>query len=335
MVDEARAHCAMHGIADEDHNINKPWSKILSSPYTVSVVGAGFKGGQPKNGVDEGPNAIRHSGDGLTHAVKTLGWTLNDHDNLRFETFATDEATPSGMKNPRTVGSATHKVFEKVSEAASKGEFCLTLGGDHSIAIGTISGQCKARNNSVVVWVDAHGDINTSETSPTGNLHGMPVAFLMGLIKEKVPGFEWLKPCLTSDRIVYIGLRDVDAGERKILKENNILAYSMTEVDKYGIGKIMEMALNHVNPQRDRPIHLSFDVDGIDPHWCPSTGTRVKGGLSYREARYICTSLAETGLLVGLDVVEVNPLIGSPQDSAETCAVSIDLIKCALGERLL
>jgi len=143
--------------------------------------------------------------------------------------------------------------------------------------MGTISGTLSKYPDAVVVWVDAHADINTVTSTPSGNIHGMPVAFLMGLpTTETIPEFSWIKPgILKPHQIVYIGLRDVDVGEKRILKENGIKAFSMHEVDKFGIGKVVQMALDHVNPHRDRPIHLSFDVDALDPSVAPSTGTPV------------------------------------------------------------
>eukprot|EP00163_Fabomonas_tropica_P033561 TRINITY_DN889_c0_g1_i4.p1 TRINITY_DN889_c0_g1~~TRINITY_DN889_c0_g1_i4.p1 ORF type:complete len:164 (+),score=37.29 TRINITY_DN889_c0_g1_i4:196-687(+) len=163
----------------------------------------------------------------------------------------------------------------------------------------------------------------------------MPVAFLLGLEKQQLPGWEWSTPCLKPSDIVYIGLRDVDAGEKKLLKDNGIKAFSMHHVDKYGIGPLMEMALDHINPKRDRPIHLSFDVDAMDPTVAPSTGTDVRGGMTWRESNYLCECLAETGLLRGLDMVEVNPDIGTPEEVKATIDVSVSLIRCALGDTLL
>lgn len=162
-------------------------------------------------------------------------------------------------------------------------------------------------------------------THDVGNIHGMPVSFLLG-IGEKIPEFFWVKPLLKPQRLVYIGLRDVDVGEKRILRENNIKAFSMHEVDKYGIGKVVEMALDHVNPNRDLPIHLSFDVDALDPSVAPSTGTpvrhflsvsfeiliasQVRGGLSFREGHYICEAISETGLLVALDLMVLSVSLG-------------------------
>lgn len=184
--------------------------------------------------------------------------------------------------------------------------------------------------NACVVWVDAHADINTPETTDSGNIHGMPMAFLLGL-GTPVPEFAWIKPTLTPDRLVYIGLRDIDAGEKRILKENNIKAFSMHEVDKYGIGKVVEMALDHVNPKRELPIHLSFDVDALDPSVAPSTGTPVRGGLTFREGHYICEEVCETGCLVAVDIMEVNPSLKDAESVRQTVAVGCSLARSALG----
>ncbi|KAH0583695.1 A-agglutinin attachment subunit precursor [Termitomyces sp. 'cryptogamus'] len=162
----------------------------------------------------------------------------------------------------------------------------------------------------------------------------MPISFLLG-IGSQVSEFSWVKPLLKADRLVYIGLRDVDAGEKRILRENNIKAFSMHEVDKYGIGKVVEMALEHVNPRRDRPIHMSFDVDALDPSVAPSTGTPVRGGLTFREGHYICEAIYETGLLVGLDLMEVNPSLADATSVHQTVQVGCSLVRSALGETLL
>lgn len=161
----------------------------------------------------------------------------------------------------------------------------------------------------------------------------MPVSFLLGL--SSLPEYAWLTPILKPSNIVYIGLRDVDVGERKILKEHGIKAFSMHEVDRWGIGRVVEMALDHVNPKRDRPIHLSFDVDALDPTVAPSTGTPVRGGLTFREGHYICEAVWETGLLAAFDIMEVNPSLEDAKSVAQTVAVGCSLVRSALGETLL
>lgn len=212
----------------------------------------------------------------------------------------------------------------------------MTLGGDHSLAMGTIAGTKRKYPNAGVVWVDAHADINTPLTTESGNLHGCPVSFLLGLDGCDVEPFnKWLKPCLKPEDIVYIGLRDIDDAEKKILKENNIKTFTMHHVDKHGIGKVMELALQYINPSRDRPLHLSFDVDALDPTVAPSTGTPVRGGLTFREGHYITEVVAETGCLVALDIMEVNPSLLDPRSVEMTVAAGCSLTRASLGETLL
>ena len=159
----------------------------------------------------------------------------------------------------------------------------------------------------------------------------MPVSFLLGINDASIPEYDWIKPILTPARIVYIGLRDVDAGEKAILKKHGIRAFSMHEVDKFGIGHVVEMALDHVNLGRDRPIHLSFDVDALDPSVAPSTGTPVRGGLTFREGHYICEAIHETQCLVAFDIMEVNPSLADKAAADATVAVGCSLTRSALG----
>jgi len=300
---------------------------------TASIVGCPFSGGQPRLGVDRGPIYLVEAG--LVDQLKELGWNVNFDGHHQFEEITTADDPPIGkLKNPRFVSRVCESVAQVVGGHAKKGELPVTLGGDHSLAMGTISGTLDAHPNACVIWIDAHADINTSETTESGNIHGMPVSFLLGL-GDKVDEFAWVKPALKANRLVYIGLRDIDAGEKKILKDNKIRAFSMHEVDKYGIGKVVEMALDHVNPGRDLPIHLSFDVDALDPSVAPSTGTPVRGGLTFREGHYICEALWETGLLVALDLMEVNPSLADAASVKQTVAVGCSLVRSALGETLL
>lgn len=254
-----------------------------------------------------------------------------------------DDPPYRNMKNPLAVSSVTRRIADQVYAQGVEGRLVLTLGGDHSIAIGTIAGSAKATRERIgreiaVIWVDAHADINTPETSDSGNIHGMPVAFVTGLAKEsREEYFGWLKDehMLSVKKLVYIGLRDVDAGEKKILRDNGVKAFSMHDIDRHGIGRVMEMALAHIGT--DTPIHLSFDVDALDPMWAPSTGTPVRGGLTLREGDYICECVHETGSLVAVDLVEVNPRLADEKDvgAHETVRAGCSLVRCALGESLL
>merc|ERR1711939_55233 len=311
-----------------------PVGKFLKN-RKVSVIGCPFSGGQPREGVDTGPIEIIEAG--LLDDIKNLGWDVDFESHQKFEPLDPQEDPDIGiMKKPRLVSRTCKEVSEAVYNAADKGNLVLTLGGDHSLAMGTVSGTFKKYPEACLIWVDAHADINTPETTESGNLHGCPVSFLMGLKGTEVPEFSWIDACLKPERIVYIGLRDVDSGEKKILRENNIKAFSMHHVDKYGIGKVVEMALDAVNPNRDRPIHLSFDVDACDPSVAPSTGTPVRGGLTFREAHYICETIAESDLLVSLDIMEVNPSISADKSEVDaTVNIGKSLVRSAIGETLL
>lgn len=316
--------------------------RFVKDPKTVAIVGCPFSGGQPRAGVDQGPIHLVEAG--IIDQISTLGWKVHFDGHHQFEDIAVEHDPPRGIvKRPRLVSKICESVSQAVGKHIQNGALPLTLGGDHSLAMGTIAGTLSKHPNAVVIWVDAHADINSVNTTPTGNVHGMPAAFLLGLPStETVPEFSWLTdktnssiPRLQANSIVFIGLRDVDPGEKKILKENGITAFSMHEVDKYGIGEVMNRALDAVNPYRDRPIHLTFDVDALDPSVAPSTGTPVRGGLTFREGHYICEAIAETGLLAAFDLVEVNPSLTDDFDVKQTVSVGCSLVRSALGETLL
>jgi len=193
--------------------------------------------------------------------------------------------------------------------------------------------------------VDAHADINTPETTESGNIHGMPVGIMMkGLMEShhSLPGFEWLdqevyKTCrLNPDSIVYIGLRDVDRGERRILRDLNIKTLTMYDIDHYGIGKVMEMALDHLlRSDRNRPIHLSYDIDAVDPSHAPATGTTVRGGLTYREAHFVAEKVAASGNLASADMVELNPTLSNGMGSRETIELGLGLLTSLMGKSII
>jgi len=324
--------------------------KFIPEPKTVAIVGCPFSGGQPRAGVDTGPIHLVEAG--LIDQIKGLGWNVEFGGQHQFEELTVEKDPPAGIvKRPRLVSKVNKEIASVVEGHAKAGRLPVTLGGDHSLALGTVTGTLSVHPEACLIWIDAHADINTIASTGSGNMHGMPVSFLLGLnTPQEVQALQspataanpdegaplsWLVPKLDPGRLVYIGLRDVDPGERKILKDNKIKCFSMHEVDKYGIGKVMELALDHVNPNRDRPIHLSFDVDALDPTVAPSTGTPVRGGLTFREGHYICEAVYETGLLVALDIMEVNPSLEDTIAVNQTVAVGCSLARCALGETLL
>jgi len=203
--------------------------------------------------------------------------------------------------------------------------------------MGTVAGSFAKYPNAGLLWIDAHADINTPLTTDSGNLHGCPVSFLMGLDSQSYPPeLKWVPNCLNPKKIAYIGLRDVDSGEKKILKNHNITAFSMYHIDKFGINKVIEMALESIDPDFKTPIHLSYDVDAIDPLYVPATGTPVRGGLTLREGLFIAERIAETGQLIALDVVECNPSLGVNESHVlDTITAGCAVARCALGETIL
>ncbi|KAI9490940.1 arginase [Zychaea mexicana] len=300
----------------------------------VSIIGVPFNGGQPQAGVEKGPLRLVESG--LAEQLEELGWAVEHESNEQTISELRPASDPDVMnlKQPKYVSAVTQNVAQQIHERAKQGKFVLTLGGDHSVALATVSGVFGSYPDACLVWVDAHADLNTPEATESGNVHGCPLSFLMGLSTDH-PDFQWVKPVLKANRLVYIGLRDLDGFEKKTIKELGIPAFTMHHVDKWGIGTVVETALNHVNPKRDLPIHLSFDVDALDPSVAPSTGTPVRGGLTFREGHYICEALAETGLLVAADIMEVNPTLEDELAAAQTIQVGCSLARCCLGETLL
>lgn len=323
----------------------------LNEPKTVGIIGAPMALGQDLVGVEDAPKAMRAAG--LHQVIKELGWKVEDRNDVEISLPHNPAGEVGQVKNGKVkyaleVGTACHNIAERVEAEARQGRFCLTLGGDHSIAMGSISGVLRARPNTALVWVDAHGDFNTPETSPSGHLHGMPLAALLGQVKsEAMPGFEWLDQTLSPAQVTLIGIRSVDAEERILLRQSGIRIFTMTEIDRFGIGVVMAMALEAINPDGTRPYHLSFDIDALDPYIAPGTGTKARGGLSYREAHYIAEAMAETGLLTSMDLVEINPSLGFLEDRPNaktesgttgveaTVELGLELIASALGKRIL
>uniref|UniRef100_A0A8C9RN01 Arginase n=2 Tax=Scleropages formosus TaxID=113540 RepID=A0A8C9RN01_SCLFO len=300
--------------------------------HSVGLVGAPFSKGQPRDGVEKGPDLIR--GAGLVEKLRGQGCAVKDYGNVDFDDVS-DDSPVGKVRRPRTVGLANQRLADAVKAIKEDGYVSVMLGGDHSLAIGSILGHAASQKGLSVVWVDAHADINTPLTTPTGNIHGQPLSYLIKELHCKipaVPGLSWIKPCVSADDIVYIGLRDLDPGEHYILKSLGIKAYSMTEVDRLGIAKVMEETCEHMFSRGKKPIHLSYDIDAIDPTVTPATGTPVVGGLTYREGIYITEVIHQTGLLSALDMVEVNPKRGKTDDEIKsTVDTAVDVVLGCFG----
>ena len=301
---------------------------------SLCMIGAPFKFGQPKDGVNFAPNMIKNI---LKSDVRLSSNTLDFKFFNRIDSYV--DVIDLGNINPYDVKQNNEDdvldynvmVSNIVQENLEKGHNVLTIGGDHTIAIGSINGVLNYNPNTIVIWIDAHADINTKKTSPSGNMHGMPVAYLTGL--ENIPNykkFSVLKPKLCFNQIVYIGIRDLDEGEKKFLKDHNIMAYWSQDVKRIGILQIMKDILAKLDPAKNKNFHLSLDIDGIDPEYAPSTGTIIEKGLNDDEIFTICDVLRETKRLRSMDMVEVNPLIGSERDKDKTLRLATDCIRLAM-----
>jgi len=298
----------------------------------VGIVSAPFNKGQPKMGVELGPKIIKEHG--LIKNLKSLGYKkVTEYPEIQFEIIENEE--PDGNVNyPLSTGRANEQIYRGVYQSLKEGNKTLVLGGDHSIAIGSIFAHSKfiadhkdkfwsnlgpGEDNFCCLWVDAHADINTSNTSYSGNLHGQCLSYLLksDIIENYVRlvrGFEWMgqRKSLRPERLAYIGLRDIDLKESKLLHELGITYCSMHDVDKHGIDHCFERCIDKINPSGARSTHVSFDIDALDPDYAPSTGTPVQGGLTLRDAQFIGERLNRLGVEVNvMDLVEVNPrLVG-------------------------
>lgn len=306
----------------------------------MGIILAPFSGGQPKDGVEEGPLYLMKAG--LQGDMEKLGWRTTveepfDMAQIMARKAAEMHDTIGKVQRPRLTGDVTKLLFERVQKVAKEGRFPLTLGGDHSVAIGTVAGVLSAYPDAGVIWVDAHADINTMTGTLSGNLHGCPVSILMGLEKQHIPSsFDWVPHLLKPHKIAYIGLREVDEAEKAILHDLHIAAFSMHHIDRYGMNTVIKMAMEAVSPRGTEPIMVSYDVDAIDPLYVPATGTPVRGGLSFREALFLAERVAETGRLVALDIVECNPKLGRTDDHVtDTISAGCAIARCCMGETLL
>jgi arginase len=222
------------------------------------------------------------------------------------------------------------RIAGAVSTSIQGGRFPLVLGGDHSLSIGSIRGAAKHRRLGVI-WVDAHADFNTAETTPSGNIHGMPLAALCGLGDPRlVCLWDETPPVVDPKRVAVIGARDLDPGEKRNLRDAGILVQSMEQIDRDGMVSALEKAIHHISRDVDG-IYLSFDMDALDPRHAPGVGTPVPGGLTYREAHLACEVVAETGKLIGMELVEVNPILDVQN---QTAILAVEFIRSALGSRI-
>lgn len=295
----------------------------------ISLIGAPLDMAASLRGCRLGPDAIRLAG--IVKRLEGIGYNVKDCGDIPVKNHLDKERAANNLNNLEIVKKANQDLYEKVKEEFAAGQFPIVLGGDHSIAMGSIKASLEHNPNLGVIWFDAHGDINTDKTSPSGNIHGMPVASLMGFGAEELLDIGKKEYLLKKENIVYIGSRDLDAGERKTMKDLGVKVYTMHEVDYYGIKVVMEEAIEYLKDKCDS-IHVSFDMDVLDPEVAPGTGTKVPGGMGYREAHLSLELVAKTEKLVSAEFVEVNPALDLENKTAKA---AVALAGSLMGEWLI
>jgi arginase len=295
-------------------------------PSSIRIIGVPMDLGQSRRGVDMGPSALRYAG--LAHRLRKLGHTVEDAGNIPVPVRDTlPEA--GGMSFLPSVVQACELIYQQGQKAVADGCIPLFIGGDHSIAVGTAGGVTH-HAPAGLLWIDAHGDFNTPESSPSGNIHGMPLAALMGLGTPELVNLGRPGTKLKSSDVILIGARDLDIAERALLKESRIGIYTMREIDERGIATVVNEALTRL--AHLSRIHVSLDMDSLDPMEAPGVGTPVTGGLTYREAHLLMEILADTGCVGSIDVVEINPIL---DDRNRTAEIAAELLASLLGKSIL
>lgn len=294
----------------------------------IAIIGAPLDFGASRRGVDMGCSAIRYAG--LRAGLQQLGHDVLDLGNVEVSLAEQVEEGDPTLKHLEVIVETNTALAELIAVARKGGRFPLVLGGDHSIALGTIAGSARGRSLGVI-WIDAHGDFNTPATTPTGNIHGMPLAASCGLGDRRLTDLVFAGPKVNPKRVAIVGVRDLDDGERSLLRSQGVAVFTMHHIDRLGMEKVMYQALQVVTDGTDG-ILASLDLDVLDPREAPGVGTPVPGGISYREAHLSMELLAECGRLVGLDLVEVNPILDRENITARVASA---LCLSALGKRIM
>ena len=300
----------------------------MAAAKQVAIIGAALDLGAGRRGVDMGPSAIRYAG--LHDRLDGLGYDVVDWSDVETAVLEATHESDSTARYLPEIKAACSRVAHLVGMALGQGALPLVLGGDHSVALGTLGGLAKARGAGGVLWIDAHGDMNTPETSPSGNVHGMPLAAALGLADERFESDAWTLPAVDASRVALVGLRSLDVREREAIRRLGIKAYTMSDIDRIGIERAIRESLTHIAGPGF--VHVSLDMDALDPEVAPGVGTPVRGGLSYREAHLALELVSESGLAGSLEVVEVNPILD--RENA-TAALAVELVASALGKTIL
>jgi len=294
----------------------------------IDLIGVPIDLGAGRRGVDMGPSAIRYAH--LQNKLEELGYAIEDKGNIEVPIQEMCTITDPKLKYLDCIIPMGRRIAGAVATSVQGGRFPLVLGGDHSLSVGSIRGAAKQKKLGVI-WVDAHADFNTPETTPSGNIHGMPLAALCGLGDPRLVSlWDETPPVLDPRRVAVIGARDLDQGEKRNLREAGVMVQSMEQIDRIGMVAALEKAIERVRRDVDG-IYVSFDMDALDPRHAPGVGTPVNGGLTFREAHLACEVIAETGKLIGMDMVEVNPILDVQN---QTALLAVEFIRSALGSRV-
>jgi arginase len=299
----------------------------------IAIIGAPLDLGQGRRGVDMGPSALRVAN--LNARVASLGYQVEDLGNVPVDQA---EALPEGRANAKylpQIAATCRRLGQQVADTLGRGSTPLVLGGDHSVAVGTVSGVAQHFRQSGqrvgLIWLDAHADMNTPESSPSGNVHGMPLACIAGMGPVELTDIFEFRPKVEAFNIVIVGLRDVDQLEKPHIRDSGVRAFTMRDIDEHGLRSVMEQAIE-VAGEGTAGFHLSLDMDFVDPKDAPGVGTPVRGGATYREAHLAMEMICDSRRILSMEVVEVNPVIDEVNRTAD---LAVELVMSGLGKRIL
>lgn len=295
----------------------------------IAILPVPFDLGASRRGAGNGPQAILSAG--LERKLQLLGHSLEVRSYSYMPDFSADCRTSPRMKHWGAVLAMSEAVEKETALLEAGGAFPLIIGGDHSISIGTIAGLTRRSKKLGVIWIDAHADSNTPETSPSGNIHGMSLAASLGFGDARFTALGHPSPKLQAGRVALVGTRQLDEGEKRLIRSSGVACYTMHDIDKRGMAGVMEEAITVASKGSDG-VHVSFDIDSVDPGEAPGTGTPVRGGLNFREAHLAMEMLCEAKAVTSAEIVEVNPLL---DNGHQTVRLAVDLIGSLLGARIL
>jgi arginase len=295
----------------------------------LRIIGAPSDFGQGRRGVDMGPSAIRYAG--LQEKLEQLGHRVEDLGNIPVPPPEQHRVVHEKLKYLSEVKAVCEALFERVRDVVRAGHVPIVLGGDHSISIGSVAGVAAARPSLGIIWFDAHGDMNTHETTPSGNIHGMPLAASLGLGHPDLTQIGGFAPKVQPDKVVLVCARSIDPEEARLIRKSGITVFTMTDIDKLGMGEVMEKAIRIAGDGTDS-IHLSLDLDALDPMFAPGVGTPVNGGVTYREGHLAMEMLADSQKVGSVDVVEVNPILDKRN---QTGRMAVELVESLFGKMVL